>query len=246
MRIKAQDIIVDGMVLAVSDVGEADKRLVLLTKQLGKITVFAYGAKRQKSPYVAAANPFVCGEFSIAQGRGAYRLHGVKCSNYFRELMEDFNKSCYGFYFLEFADYFAMENMDCTDYLNLLYQSFKALLNKEIPDALVRYIFELKMFAFNGEEPEVYRCYKCSQQVEKGYFSMIKKSVAHSDCTDDKDIPLSSSAIYTLQYIISSSLEKLYRFKVSDEVYSEIKRFMDIYRGEMLNHIFKSEVFLTE
>lgn len=228
------------------EVGEADKRLVILTKQLGKITVFAYGAKRANSQYSAAANPFVCGEFTLGQGRGAYRLLGVKCDNYFRELSLDFDKSCFGFYFLEFCSYFAMENMNCTDYLNLLYQTLKALLNDKIPDNLIRYIFELKMFTLNGEFPEVYKCSYCKKDVEEGYFLIAKRSVACNCCTVNKEYPLSKTSIYTLQYIISTSISKLYSFKVSDEVYLEIKKVLDSYRKSMINHTFKSEVFLPE
>lgn len=234
------------MVLSAMEVGEADKRLVVLTKQLGKITVFAYGAKKPHSQFGAASNPFVCGEFTLRCGRGAYRLSGVKCDNYFRELAMDYDKSCYGFYFLEFASYFTVENMNCTDYLNLLYQSFKALLNKEIPDNLVRYIFELKMFTINGEFPNVFSCYKCNENVKEGYFSMNKKSIVCKKCANDKEFPLCTSTIYTLQYIIGSDISKLFTFKVSDSVYCEIKKLMDSYRNSMINYNFKSLVFLSE
>ena len=37
--------------------------------------------------------------------------------------------------------------------LKLLYQSLRALLNKHIPDELVRYIFELKTLVINGDCP---------------------------------------------------------------------------------------------
>lgn len=46
-------------------------------------------------------------------------------------------------------------------------------------------------------------------------------------------IRLNPSTVYTLQYIISSSIEKLYTFTVSDEVLKELgmvmERYMDIY-----------------
>lgn len=226
------------------DVGEADRRLVVLTRELGKITVFAYGAKRQKSPFVAAANPFVCGEFTLSEGRGAYRLLAARCDHYFRELTADYEKSCMGFYFLEFTSYFAVENVDSRDYLNLLYKSVEALLNENIPDQLVRYVFELKMFALNGETPDTYGCCVCGKPVTEGFFQLDRKRICHGDCGGSRQIPLGSSTIYTMQYVVSCPIGRLYQFNVSEQVLLELKNVMDGYRRIMIPHSFRSETFL--
>ena len=141
---------VRGMVLQASSCGEYDKRMVILTKERGKITAFARGARRQKSPLLAAANPFVFGVFTVYEGRDAYTLAQAEVSNYFMELKEDVVGTC-GCYFMEVASYYTRENLDGAQLLNLLYASLLALSNEKLDNELVRCVFEMKAMALNGE-----------------------------------------------------------------------------------------------
>lgn len=205
------------MVLKTGNLGEYDRRLVLLTRERGKITVFARGARRQNSRFLAVCTPFSFGEFKLYEGKSAYNLMDATVLNYFEELRIDYAGACYGVYFLEIADYYGRENNDEVELLKLLYQSLRALMNPHIEHRLVRYIYEIKAVCVNGEFPGIVN--------DSGY---------------------QESTLYTVHYIETSSIEKLYTFTVSAEVLSELQEIAKRLRTQYIGGNFKSLAILEE
>jgi DNA repair protein RecO (recombination protein O) len=203
-------ITLQGMVLSTMPIGDFDKRLVMLTRERGKITAFARGARKQNSPLLAGCNPFVFGEVSLFEGRSSYTLRSIEITKYFEELGQDLELMCYASYFAEFTDYYTRENIDGTLMLKLMYQALRALLNKSIPNPLVRLIFEMKTMVIGGDYSDRLPC---------------------AVCGDTK---------YTLEYIITSPVEKLYTFVVSDQVQKELRECVQAFQNMYIDRRFKS------
>ena len=204
-------IIVTGIILKTVPIGEYDRRVVILSKERGKISAFAKGARRQNSRLMAASNPFSFGEFKLSEGRTSYNIMEANIMNYFEELRNDFIGAYYGMYFLEVADYYTRENNDEKEMLKLLYQSLRALLCQGIGRELVQVVFELKSIVINGEYPGV--------PTDKEY---------------------EESTVYALNYIEKSSIEKLYTFTVNESVLKELKEISGKYRRRFMEKEFKS------
>ena len=226
-----------GIVLSSASSGEYDKRVVILTKERGKITAFARGARRPNSALLASTGSFAFGTFLLYEGRDAYSLVQANISNYFSELMSDFGGA-----YCELADYYTRENNDEIMIMKLLYQSLRALSKKSLDRELVRYIYELKIFHYAGEYPETFSCTQCGGKEDLKLFSMLHSGVICAECIGKaKDgLSLNPSTIYTMQYIISTEVERLYTFTVSAEVQAELRMVMDRWRERYLEKKMKS------
>lgn len=205
------------MILKQTPVGEYDRLIVLLTKERGKLSVFARGARKSGNRLTAATNPFSFGRFKLYEGRNSYTLAEADIQNYFEELRKDYIGACYGMYFAEVADYYTRENNDDKEMLKLLYQSLRALSASALPNPLVRCVFECKAIAVNGEFPG-----------------------------PPQDEQLEESTVYALRYIAESPVEKLYTFTVTEKVLNELESVAARYMKRFVGHNFKSlEVLQT-
>ena len=142
---------------------------------------------------------------------------------------------------MEFAEYFCQENSDEVEMLKLLYQSLRALESPHIPKELVRAVFELKAITINGEGPSVFECMHCHKTENLSCFSVRRGGMFCEECAKQvQGRKILDSTRYTLQFVISTPVEKLYSFTVSDEVLEELKSIMREYMSFYVHHEFKS------
>ena len=204
----------DAIVLKAEPIGEYDRRMVLLTKDHGKISAFAKGARRQTNKLMGSTDLFCFGLFKFYAGQNSYSLVDANIKNYFGELRSDMNGALYGMYFLEVMEYMTRENNDEEPLLKLLYQSLRALVSKDFDNRLVRAVFELKTMVLMGE-----------------FRSEIKGNY-------------SEAALYTVDYIVKQRPDKLYTFGLKESVLKELIDICTDRKRTLWNHSFNSEEML--
>lgn len=197
---------VTGMVIGVFAQGEYDRRIELLTRERGKITAFVKGARRQGSRFLGTTDMFAFGTFELYVGRTSYNVQNAEISNFFDWFRTDCEGAYYGMYFAELADYYALENNDESELLLLLYRALQGLKSERLSNDFVRRVYETKLFMIEGE---------FIPAINAGSFS---------------------DGLYTtLDYIRGSNIEKLFNFKLSDKLFSELTEVAEYERKHLVD-----------
>ncbi|MBQ6590495.1 MAG: DNA repair protein RecO [Lachnospiraceae bacterium] len=199
------------LVLSSMPVGEYDRRIELLTREKGRISCFARGARRQGNPLMGACLPFCFGTFRIREGRSANTLVEAKVTHFFEKIREDMEATCYASYFAEVLRYITRENNDESALLLLAFQSFRALESGRIPCRLIRAVFEIRMLRIEGEF--------LPPREADGFTPSALRAVAH---------------------ITEAPVRTLYTFAVSEAVLGQLEHIAEVSMERSLHHRFES------
>ena len=205
-----------GIVLSTMPIGEYDKRLLLETRECGKISVFARGARRPNSPLIGAAVLFAFGEFELSEGRSAYNLRSARISEHFDWVANDMEALCYGSYFAEMTDYYGRENLDGSEAVKLLYFALRALKNDKLSRPLIRRVFELKAMQLEGE-----------------YFEQPRTEIPEP-------------ALKAWHYVLETPQDKLFRFVLDPEAEAAFGRAVEQMKQAFIERQFRSLAVLEE
>ncbi|MDA3847114.1 MAG: DNA repair protein RecO [Vallitaleaceae bacterium] len=235
-----------GIVLHEMAIGDNDKRLIILTKDLGKITVFSKGARKMNSRLMAVSQKFSYSELELFQGKTSYNINSGTLIESFHHIRKDIEQLTYGLFILEFVEYITHENEPNHELMQMVLKTLKVLEQGELLPELVSLIFQLKACTYIGYTPWVESCIKCDQHDAQMYFSPKEGgTLCGKDSIVDKGaIRLQEGVLYTLQYIISCDLKELYQFTLDEQVFITFKLVIERFIEYNLNKSFKTLDFL--
>ena len=214
-----------GLVIKEFDTKESDKRLLVLCKGMGRIMVYARGAKKPKSKFMSASQLFAYSDFVLACGQGFYSLAQTEVIRSFYGVRLDYDSLMAAHLFAEVCDKstFPEHNLDGLLYLTI--KSLRVLEKKKFPAEQVRAVFMLLALSFHGLKPITDACTVCSKPLNEisGNPYFAADGVTCKNCfMTKKTIVIDFASINAINYVLNSKLADSFHFTVSGKVLEKL------------------------
>ena len=224
-----------GLILNERGKGEADKLLTLFTLEQGKTMVYAKGARKLKSSYFAGSSQFDYSDFVLFSGKDFYSVTQIDKVEGFKNLTTDFERLCYGNYFLEMVDKTTYPGEANPDILRLLLYALRAL-DKNIADNFcIGRAFEFKYMQVYGYTPVVEACSHCGGELHKENIYFGFDGALCSDCLSSSPdaVKINYAALYALSYILKSQTKDIFSFKLDEPTKKYLRMASQIFMANL-------------
>ncbi|HEY3144409.1 MAG TPA: DNA repair protein RecO [Acidimicrobiales bacterium] len=151
-----------GVVLRTHKLGEADRIVVVLTRDHGKVRAVAKGVRKTKSRFGARLEPLSHVDLLLYVGRELDIVTQADSIDLYAPIRDDFERLARAVSMLEAADQVAMEREPNPRLYRMLEGALRELAARDAP--LVVPAFFLKLLALEGYRPQVEACVVCGAE----------------------------------------------------------------------------------
>lgn len=177
------------------NLNDADKIMVMYSKENGLIKGVAKGIKKPKSKLGARMDLLVANTLQILKGRSLDTIIQAQTVNHFRKTREDYDKLMLSSYISEVVMNFGEGSEAASkEIYELLYKALNRVSNSENKkDMLIAVIkFQLKMLLIMGFCVELDSCLCCREQIldDDMFFSSSMGGVVCKECNEHLGVKL--------------------------------------------------------
>ncbi|HOJ12736.1 MAG TPA: DNA repair protein RecO [Clostridiales bacterium] len=241
-----------GLVIKEVNTGEADKIITILSKEYGKMSIIAKGARRARSRFTACTQFLCYSEFLLFEGREIHTINSCEVIESFSEVGNDLIKLTYAAHIVDLIYDTVQEEQPADKTLKLLLNTLYYLIKTDRSPELITRIFELRYLCILGYAPYVKGCMNCSkdglENLENLLFSFRKCGfICNSqNCfsADPYALKISSGTARAIYYIVYSHMDKLFNFELAPIVLKELGYIIDRYLKERLEKKYDKLNFL--
>ena len=232
------------LVLREADYKDNDRILSLLTEDHGLVTAKACGVKGKSSKLKAACQLFAFSEFTIFENRGYHTLREATSIDLFTRLRDDVERYALAAYVAQTAEVLSQEDSP-SQLLLLVLHALHALCGT-VDTALIKAVYELRLSALTGFEPDVSVCRICEAD-SPDRFDVSGGCLICAKCRTTEDdglfLPLSQGSLDALRFILNEPISRIFRFKLGLRSTKELSDIAETYLLQRLERSFSTLEF---
>jgi DNA repair protein RecO (recombination protein O) len=239
----------EAVVLRHSDWGEADRLLVLYTREQGKVRAIAKGARKITSRKAGHLEPFTRVKLQLARGRDLLIVTQAETIEGYLPLREDLTLTGYAAYVIELLDRFVPdEEIAVPALFRLLTETLSRLASQADPWLAVRY-YEMRLLDFLGFRPQLFECANCGREIlpEDQFFSFSGGVICPRCGEGLKGLhPISLEALKYLRHFQRSTYRDAGRAHPDAATQNEMETLMQGYFTHLLERELNTPGFIRD
>jgi DNA repair protein RecO (recombination protein O) len=194
----------NAVVLGSHKFGEADKVIVLLTEDLGKVRAVAKGIRKTKSSIGARLEPMSLVDISLRTGRELDTVDQVKLIAPYSNIRNDFNRLRQGLAMVESINKITPDRDPVPHLFSLLSRALTALNDNTSPLMLAGFFWRL--LAIEGHSPQLDVCVSCGGEDGLTNFDVLEGGVHCSSC--GTGISVTPAALVIIRQILGGKMHE--------------------------------------
>jgi DNA repair protein RecO (recombination protein O) len=235
------------IVLRRIDLGEKDRIITLFTREHGKLSAVAKGARRPGSKLAGASEPFTYSRMMLSSGRDLDVLSQAEIKESFPTVKNSIASVAHGVYLLELVNSFIDQRQPNLDIFDTLLSAMYVLESGTDPELAARY-FEIQLLAILGYEPNFEACLRCGRKPgrEKISFSPALGGIVCAQCgAPPKDaIPAPAAVASYVRALRRAEPHKIKEMRVPKGARRDLARMLKWHIRYRLEHGLKSTDFI--
>ena len=238
---------VEAVVISHNEFGEADRLLMLYTREMGKIRTLAKGIRKTHSRKAGHLEPFTCADVLVAKGASFWIISQAETVKEYARIKEDLVKTGLAAYALELLERFTLEEEANAALYRLIKDTLERIHEETDPFSAIRH-YELRLLEQVGYRPELFHCVQCRKEIqaEDQFFSAQHGGVVCPRCAPltSQLRPVSMPALKYLRHFQRSEYEQSRQVKISTLHRSEMEKLMQYYLAVLAERKLNTPDFL--
>lgn len=234
-------ITTDALIVREYHVGEADRFVVALTRDLGIIHASAKGARKIKSRNSTSTSLLSYSKLSLVESHDKYVITEARPERLFYSANGDLKALALSQYFCELAGVLAPREEPAELQLRLLLNGLH-FLNEGTKDfRLLKAVTEWRLLCEAGYMPYLTSCSGCGNTEGPFSFHPLQGTLSCKKCGSSvSSVLLYPAALAAMQYIQTAPVEKIFSFSISEEALSQFSALSEKFLLTQLNRGFKT------